>query len=133
MPIYYEGRLAKLELKEDEKPNLDADFEEATEGEEVEKKEKLKTKWAALEAIVGAEKRVQVHRQRLLQHFEQRMDEMDGKVMIVCMSRRICIDLYKAIIALHPEWHSDDPRQGQDQNCHDRQCQRSARLAAIHP
>ena len=112
VPIYYEGRLAKLELKEKEKPHLDADFEEATEGEEVEKKEKLKTKWAALEAIVGADKRVNSIARDLTHHFELRLEVMDGKAMIVCMSRRICIELYKAIIALHPEWHSDDNSKG---------------------
>ena len=112
VPIYYEGRLAKLELMEKEKPHLDADFEEATEGEEVDKKERLKTKWAALEAIVGAEKRVKTIARDFSHHFEQRLEVMDGKVMIVCMSRRICIDLYKAVVELHPNWHSDDPAKG---------------------
>ena len=112
VPIYYEGRLAKLELKEQEKPHLDDDFEEATEGEEVDKKERLKTKWAALEAIVGADHRIQTIARDFCRHFELRTAAMQGKVMIVCMSRRICIDLYKAIVALHPEWHSDDPAGG---------------------
>jgi type I restriction enzyme R subunit len=110
--IYYEGRLAKLELDEKERPHIDQEFEEVTEGEEVEQKEKLKTKWAALEAIVGAEKRVHVIARDFIDHFEQRLEAMDGKDMIVCMSRRICVDLYNAIIALRPAWHSDDDRQG---------------------
>jgi type I restriction enzyme R subunit len=110
--IYYEGRLAKLELDEKERPHIDQEFEEVTEGEEVEQKEKLKTKWAALEAIVGAEKRVRLIAQDIVDHFEQRLEAMDGKAMIVCMSRRICVDLYNAIIALRPGWHSDDDRQG---------------------
>ncbi len=110
--IYYEGRLAKLELKEEERPHIDPEFEEATEGEEVEQKEKLKTKWAALEAIVGADKRVHLIAKDFVAHFEQRLEAMDGKAMIVGMSRRICVDLYNAIIALRPEWHSDDDKQG---------------------
>lgn len=111
-PIYYEGRLAKLDLKEEEKPHLDADFEEVTEGEEVEKKEKLKSKWAALEAVVGSEKRVHAIAHDITTHFEQRLEVMDGKAMIVCMSRRICVDMYRAITAIHPEWHSDDLDKG---------------------
>ena len=110
--IYYEGRLAKLELDEKERPRLDPEFEEATEGEEVEKKEKLKSKWAALESVVGAEKRVHLIAQDFLTHFERRLEAMEGKAMLVCMSRRICVDLYNAIIALRPEWHSDDDRYG---------------------
>ncbi|MEW6404856.1 MAG: type I restriction endonuclease subunit R, partial [Chloroflexota bacterium] len=110
--IYYEGRLAKLELDEKERPKIDPEFEEATEGEELEKKEKLKTKWAALEAVVGAEKRVDLIAKDLIEHFEQRLEAMEGKAMLVCMSRRICVDLYNAIIELRPEWHSNDDRQG---------------------
>lgn len=112
VPIYYEGRLAKLELKESEKPKIDPEFEEVTEGEEVEEKEKLKTKWAALESIVGTDERVDLIARDLLQHFDLRLDVMDGKAMIVCMSRRICVDLYNAIIELRPEWHSDDDKLG---------------------
>lgn len=110
--IYYEGRLAKLELNAKERPHIDQEFEEVTEGEEIEKKEKLKSKWAALEAVVGSDKRVKLIAQDFAQHFEQRLDAMDGKAMIVGMSRRICVDLYNAIVALHPEWHSDDDKQG---------------------
>jgi type I restriction enzyme, R subunit len=112
VPIYYEGRLAKLELDENEKPHLDPDFDEATEGEETERKERLKTKWAALEAVVGADKRVNLVAQDLVDHFEKRLDAMDGKAMVVCMSRRIAVDLYNAIIKLRPEWHHEDDTQG---------------------
>lgn len=110
--IYYEGRLARLELDEEERPRIDEEFEEATEGEEIEKKEKLKSKWAALEAVVGADKRIRLIAQDFINHFEQRLEAMDGKAMIVGMSRRICVDLYNAITALRPEWHSHDDKQG---------------------
>jgi len=110
--IYYEGRLAKLELKESEKPKIDPEFEELTEGEETEEKEKLKTKWSALEKVVGSDERVDLIARDLLKHFDQRLEVMDGKAMIVCMSRRICVDLYNAIIKLRPEWHSTDDAKG---------------------
>ena len=93
--IYYEGRLAKLELKADERPKIDPDFEVATEGEEVEKKEKLKTKWARLEAMVGTDSRIELVAKDLIDHVEKRFDAMEGKAMIVAMSRRICADLYR--------------------------------------
>ena len=107
VPIYYESRLAKLSLDEDEKPKIDPDFEEATEGEEVERREKLKTKWAQLEAVVGAENRVRQIAEDIVDHFKQRLEALDGKAMIVCMSRRICIDLYRELVHLRPGWHSD--------------------------
>jgi len=103
--IYYEGRLAKLELDEAERPKIDPEFEEVTEGEEQTTKEKLKGKWARLEAMVGAEKRIGLVAQDLVGHFERRLEAMDGKAMIVCMSRRICVDLYSAIGRLRPQWH----------------------------
>ena len=108
VPIYYESRLAKLALDETEKPAIDAGFEEVTEGEEVDRREKLKTKWAQLEAIVGAEKRVALVARDIVEHFEQRREAMDGKAMVVCMSRRICIDLYRELARLRPEWRDDD-------------------------
>ena len=113
VPIYYEGRLAKLVLDESEKPNIDPDFEEATEGEEIEHKEALKTKWAQLEAVVGSGNRVTQIAQDLVGHFEARLEEMDGKAMIVCMSRRICVELYRELVKLHPDWHDNDDTQGQ--------------------
>jgi len=112
VPIYYEGRMAKLELDAAERPRIDPEFEEATEGEEVEQKEQLKTRWAQLEAIVGAEKRVRLIAQDLVAHFERRLEAMDGKAMVVCMSRRICVDLYNAIVALRPDWHHADDEAG---------------------
>ena len=112
VPIYYESRLAKLALDEDERPDIDADFEEATEGEEVERKERLKTKWAQLEAIVGSEKRIKLVAQDIVNHFEQRLSVLEGKAMIVCMSRRICVDLYKELTELRPEWHDDADDKG---------------------
>ncbi len=112
VPIYYESRLAKLELVESERPHLDEDFDEATEGEEVDRKEKLKTKWAALEAVVGSENRVGIIARDLVDHFERRLDVMDGKAMVVCMSRRICVELYRALVALRPAWHSTEDDQG---------------------
>jgi len=112
VPIYFESRLAKLELEESARPTLDEEFEEATEGEEVEHKEQLKTKWAQLEALIGAEKRIKLIAQDLVDHFEKRLEVMDGKAMIVCMSRRICIELYNAIVAIRPNWHHADDDKG---------------------
>ena len=112
VPIYYESRLAKLALDETEKPAIDAGFEEVTEGEEVDRREKLKTKWAQLEAIVGAEKRVALVARDIVEHFERRREAMDGKAMVVCMSRRICIDLYRELVRLRPEWRDDDDNRG---------------------
>jgi type I restriction enzyme R subunit len=113
VPIYYESRLAKLDLDERERPKIDPEFEEATEGEEVERKERLKTKWAQLEAVVGAERRLRLVAQDIVDHFELRLEAMDGKAMVVCMSRRICVDLYREITRLRPEWHHDDDEKGQ--------------------
>ena len=112
VPIYYESRVAKLDLKEEEKPHLDREFEEVTEGEEVARRESLRTKWAALEAVVGTEKRLGLIAQDLLDHFERRLEAMAGKAMVVCMSRRICVDLYNALVKLRPEWHSEDDAGG---------------------
>jgi type I restriction enzyme R subunit len=110
--IYYESRLAKLELKEEEKPHIDLEFEEVTEDEEESVRQQLKSKWARLEAMVGTEKRIGLIAKDIVSHFEQRLQVMEGKGMIVCMSRRICVDLYDAIIKLHPDWHSDDDEKG---------------------
>jgi type I restriction enzyme R subunit len=112
VPIYYESRLAKLELKASERPKIDPEFEEATEGEEIERKEKLKTKWAQLEAIVGSEHRLKLIARDLVEHFEARLATMEGKAMVVCMSRRICVELYREIAALRPEWHAEEDEQG---------------------
>lgn len=112
VPIYYESRLAKLEMNDSERPKIDPAFEEATEGEEVHRKEKLKTKWAQLEAVVGAENRITLIARDLVDHFETRLAAMEGKAMVVCMSRRICVELYHEIAALRPAWHGDTDEAG---------------------
>ena len=112
VPIYYESRLAKLDLPEELKPRIDEEFEEVTEGEEVERKERLKTKWAQLEAVVGAEERIRLVAQDIVNHFERRLEALDGKAMVVCMSRRICVELYNEIVRLRPEWHDDADDRG---------------------
>jgi type I restriction enzyme R subunit len=112
VPIYYESRLAKLELKESERPKIDPEFEEATEGEEIERKEKLKSKWAQLEAVVGSENRIRLIARDLVEHFENRLAAMDGKAMVVVMSRRIAVELYRALVALRPAWHGETDEQG---------------------
>lgn len=112
VPIYYESRLAKIGLNEAERPHIDIGFEEATEGEELDRKEKLKTKWAQLEAVVGAEKRLAIIARDIVEHFEERLEAMDGKAMIVCMSRRIAVELYREIAKLRTAWHSDSDETG---------------------
>ena len=112
VPIYYESRLAKLDIDESVRPTIDPEFEEATEGEEVERKEKLKTRWAQLEAIVGAEKRLRLVARDIVAHFEQRLEALDGKAMVVCMSRRICVTLYRELVRLRPDWHHEDDDKG---------------------
>lgn len=104
VPIYYESRISKLSLNAAAMPGIDEEFDEITEGEELTKKEKLKTKWAALEALVGDPKRIAVVAEDLVKHFERRVEAMEGKAMIVCMSRRICVNLYNALVAVRPEW-----------------------------
>ncbi len=112
VPIYYESRLARIELDEDEKPKIDAEIEEILEEEEEPTRERLKQKWATVEALVGSDKRLMQVAQDIVQHFEARVAALDGKGMIVCMSRRICVKLYDAIVRLRPQWHSDDDAQG---------------------
>ena len=113
MPIHYESRLAKLELNNDERPHIDDEFDEATEGEEIERKERLKTKWAQIEAVVGTEKRLKLIAKDIVDHFEARLDAMEGKAMVVCMSRRICVDLYNQLVALRQDWHDADDDKGE--------------------
>lgn len=112
VPIYYESRLARIELIEAERPNVDAEIEELTEDEAISEQERLKRKWSTVEALVGSERRLKMVAADLVAHFEARVEAMDGKAMIVCMSRRICVDLYKEIVALRPGWHSDDDAEG---------------------
>ena len=113
VPIYYESRLAQLALDEEEKPNIDPEFEELTEGEELERKEELKTKWAQLEAVVGADNRVRQIAEDILGHFDARLEQLDGKAMVVCMSRRICVELYKELVRLRPEWEDAEDTKGE--------------------
>jgi type I restriction enzyme R subunit len=112
VPIYYESRLARIELDEDEKPKIDAEIAELTEDEAQSEQERLKRRWASVEALVGSEKRLALVAEDLVRHFEDRAAALDGKAMIVCMSRRICVALYDAIIKLRPEWHSEDDEAG---------------------
>ncbi len=112
VPIYYENRLARIELPEEEKPKIDAEIEALTEDEALSEQERLKRKWSTVEALVGAEKRLKMVAADIVQHFERRLEALDGKGMIVCMSRRICVQLYKEIVALRPDWHSDDDNAG---------------------
>ena len=112
VPIYYESRLTRIELDEDEKPALDDEIAELTEDEAEDEQEQLKRRWANVEAVVGAEKRLRVIARDLVEHFESRVVGIDGKAMIVCMSRRICVSLYGEIIRLRPDWHSDDDESG---------------------
>jgi type I restriction enzyme R subunit len=112
VPIYYEARLAKIDLKPEERPKIDPNFEEVTEDAEESTKESLRRKWAQLEAMVGTEKRIALVAADLVQHWEARYAAMEGKAMVVCMSRRICVELYKAIQKLRPDWHHDDDDKG---------------------
>ncbi|MCV0382583.1 MAG: type I restriction endonuclease subunit R [Erythrobacter sp.] len=112
VPIYYESRLARIELPEDQVPLIDAEVEELTEDEAVSDQEKLKARWAAVERLVGSKARLKLVAADLVEHLERRLEALDGKAMAVCMSRRICVALYDEIVALRPDWHSDDVAQG---------------------
>jgi len=113
--IFYESRIAKLELSEEMKPKVDVEYEEITEYQEYNQKEKIKSKWARLEAIVGTDERVKQIAKDIVEHFEKRklaQENEGGKAMVVAMSRRIAIKLYREIIAIRPDWHSDDLMSG---------------------
>jgi len=112
VPIYYESRLAKLELEEETLGGLDQEIDDLTEEEELSAAEKQKSKWSRVEALVGAEPRLKLIAADIVRHFENRLAGMDGKGMIVCMSRRICVALYNEIISLRPDWHSDEDTGG---------------------
>ncbi len=112
VPIYYESRLAKLALDELERPKIDPEFEEITESEEDERREKFRSKWTQLEAVVGAEKRLKQVAEDIVSHFEQRLEILQGKAMIVCMSRRICVDLYQELVRLRPGWEDEEDGKG---------------------
>jgi len=112
VPIYYESRLARIELDEDEKPKIDAEIEALVADETLTEAEKAKAKWSTVEALVGSSKRLKQIAADLVQHLEARIDALDGKAMAVCMSRRICVGLYDEIVVLRPEWASDDDASG---------------------
>lgn len=113
--IYYESRIAKIELPDEVKKIIDNEYEEITEYQEQSQSEQLKAKWSRLEAIVGSEKRIKLVAQDIVNHWEDRQKSQithTSKAMIVAMSRRIAIELYDAIVALRPDWHSDDNDKG---------------------
>ena len=112
VPIYYESRLAKLDLDAEVLKEIDEDVGELVEDEELSDKEKFKSKWSALEKLVGSEPRIKQIANDLVTHFEERIATIDGKGMIVAMSRQIAVDLYDAIVAIRPQWHSEDPTKG---------------------
>ena len=110
--IYYENRIIKLEADEEELKAIDEEFDNLTEGQEDIEKEKNKGKWTRLEAIVGSPNRIKKLAEDIVNHYEEKSKAIDGKAMVVCMSRKICVDLYEQIVALRPSWHSDDDNKG---------------------
>lgn len=112
VPIYYESRLARIELDEDEKPKIDAEVNELTEEDSEADQERFKKKWSTVEALVGSDKRLALVAKDMVAHFEDRVAALDGKAMMVCMSRRICVRLYDEIVKLRPDWHSMDDNAG---------------------
>lgn len=112
VPIYYESRLARIELDDEETPKIDAEVDDLTEEESEADQERFKKKWSTVEALVGSDKRLALVAKDMVSHFEDRVAALDGKAMVVCMSRRICVKLYDEIIKLRPEWHSSDDKAG---------------------
>jgi type I restriction enzyme R subunit len=112
VPIYYESRLARIELDEDERAAIDEEIDDLLEDDEEAEGERRKAKWSRMEALVGAKDRLDLVAQDVVRHFEDRVSAMDGKGMIVCMSRRICVELYAAITKLRPQWHNEDDDKG---------------------
>ncbi|WP_029147666.1 type I restriction endonuclease subunit R [Methylophilus sp. 5] len=112
VPIYYESRLARIELDEEEKPKIDAEVKYLTEEDSEADQERLKKKGSTIEALVGSDKRLALVAKDMVAHFEDRVAALDGKAMVVCMSRRICVRLYEEIMKLRPDWHSDDDNAG---------------------
>ncbi|QWZ77718.1 type I restriction endonuclease subunit R [Aeromonas sp. FDAARGOS 1419] len=110
--IYYESRLAKLSLNNEELPHIDDEVDELAEDEEESEQAKLKSRWAALEKVVGSKPRIERVATDLVAHFEERNQAQHGKAMVVAMSREICVHLYDAIVALRPDWHDPDPDKG---------------------
>lgn len=112
VPIYYESRLARIELDEEEKPKIDAEVDDLTEEDSDADQERFKKKWSTVEALVGSDKRLALVAKDMVTHFEDRVAALDGKAMVVCMSRRICVKLYDEIVKLRPDWHSADDNAG---------------------
>lgn len=112
VPIYYESRLVKLEMDPGATGTIDAEVEELTEDEEEKAREQRKSRWAALEKLVGTAPRIATVAEDLVKHFEARQDAMQGKALTVCMSREVCVQVYDAIVKLRPEWHDPDPEKG---------------------
>ena len=110
--IFYESRLAKINLVEDELTRIDQLIEQASEGNSQETSEQAKTKWSKLEALVGADARLEEVAADIVTHWEKRRAAMQGKAMIIAMSRRIAVDLYTKITSIRPEWHSDELDKG---------------------
>ena len=110
--IFYESRLVDLDINEEMRKTIDKDFEELTKGEELTRKEELKGKWAQAEAIVGNEKRIKRIAQDIVEHFENRLETMEGKGMIVTMSRRIAVELHDALVEIRPDWYSKEDKEG---------------------
>lgn len=110
--IFYESRLAKIELDPEEQKIIDQRIEEVTEEDELTERQQRYAKWTQQEAIVGSDKRLRQVAADIVQHFEQRSEVFDGKGMIVCMSRRICVALYEAIVAIRPGWASSADSEG---------------------
>lgn len=112
VPIYYENRLARLGLSEEERPHIDPEFEELTEGEEEAQKEALKSEWSTLETLVGSDKRLALVAKDIVEHYEKRRQGLAGKALVVCMSRRIAAELYRHIVELRPDWHDPSDEAG---------------------
>lgn len=112
VPIYYEGRVARIEIDSDVQEIIDEEFDEATESLGETEATAAARKWARVEALVGAEKRLDAVVEDILQHFDARLEAIDGKAMIVCMSRRICVEVYERIVAARPDWHSERDEEG---------------------
>ncbi len=130
--IYFESRLARLSLNAEELPQIDAEVDELAEDEEESQQAKLKSRWAALEKVVGAEPRIASVAADLVAHFEERNKAQTGKAMVVAMSREICVHLYNEIVKRRPEWHDTDPEHGGDQDRDDRVGQRQGAAAPAH-
>lgn len=112
VPIHYEARLAKIEIAEEKRSELDDEVNAALSDTEETEQESLKSKWARLEALVGSPQRLELMAKDILQHYDARQSVMDGKAMIVCMSRRVAVDLYNQIVKIRPEWHNDNDAEG---------------------